>query len=63
MTLREFLNYVMDDEIIEVKINVYGREFATFGPAVDIEHFDPELLEKNVILIESGINRIVVTVV
>ena len=62
MPLREFLSYVMDDEIIEVKINVYGREFATFRPAVDIELFDPELLEKNVILIESGINRIVVTV-
>lgn len=62
MTLREFLNYVMDEEIIEVKMAMYGGEFSTAGSAEEIRHLDPDVLEKNVIMIENGINLIVVTV-
>ena len=62
MTLREFLDYVMDEEIIEVKMGMYGGEFSTAGSAEEIRHLDPDVLEKNVIMIENGINLIVVTV-
>ena len=62
MLLREFLNYVMDEEIIEVKMAMYGGEFSTAGSAEEIRHLDPDVLEKNVIMIENGINLIVVTV-
>ena len=62
MLLREFLNYVMDEEITEVKMAMYGGEFSTAGSAEEIRHLDPDVLEKNVIMIENGINLIVVTV-
>ena len=62
MLLREFLYYVMDDEMIEVKMAMYGGEFSTVGSAERIEHLAPDILDRTVILMESGINRIVVTV-
>ena len=62
MTLREFLDYVMDEEMIEVKMAMYGGAFSTVKSAEQIRHLDPDVLEKNVIMIESGINRIVLTV-
>ena len=62
MTLREFLDYVRDREMIEVKMGMYGGEFSTAGSAEQIRHLDPDVLEKNVIMIESGINLIVVIV-
>lgn len=62
MTLREFLDYVMDREMIEVKMGMYGGEFSTAGSAEEIRHLDPDVLEKNVIMIENGINLIVVIV-
>ena len=62
MLLREFLDYVMDEEMIEVKMTMYGGEFSTAGSAEQIRRLDPDVLEKNVIMIENGINRIVVTV-
>lgn len=46
MTLREFLDYVMDREIIEVKMGMYGGEFSTAGSAEEIRHLDPDVLEK-----------------
>ena len=62
MLLREFLDYVMDEEMIEVKMAMYGGAFSTVGSAEKIRQLDPDVLEKNVIMIEPGINRIVVTV-
>lgn len=62
MTLREFLDYVRDREMIEVKMGMYGGEFSTAGSAEEIRHLDPDVLEKNVIMIENGINLIVVIV-
>lgn len=62
ITLREFLDYVIDDEIVELKVNMYGDEFSCVGLSQKFRDFDSELLDKNVDLIESAVNRIVVTI-
>lgn len=62
MTLRKFLDYVINDEIVELKVDMYGDEFSCARPSQRFRDFDSELLDKNVKLIESAANRIVVTI-